>query len=173
MREEDKDLLLKDLSARFPYGIKGQVTIQVPDLKAYDIYSGHLECKDIDVDVELLGIQEEEIIVSAIDDKYVEIVDTFSFSYSDFTPYLRPLLSMTEEERKELKQKSIYITVFGNNSFKVSKNFFNIFEDKGTLDFDDWITLIDWFNKHYFDYRGLIKKNLAIKVTEENNPYKE
>ena len=34
-------------------------------------------------------------------------------------------------------------------------------------------TLIDWLNAHYFDYRGLIEKGLAIEVTKENNPYKE
>lgn len=172
MIEEDKDLLLKDLSARFPYGIKGQVTIEVPDGKAYDINSGHLECKDIDVDVELLGIQEEEIIVSAIDDKYVEIVDTFSFSYSDFTPYLRPISSATEEERKELEQKNIRIYVLRNHSFLAFKYFHSVWDEE-PLDFNDWIALVDWFNKHHFDYRGLIDKNLAIAVTEENNPYKE
>lgn len=161
MIEEDKDLLLKDLSARFPYGIKGQVTIQVPDLKAYDIYSGHLECKDIDVDVELLGIQEEEIIVSAIDDKYVEIVDTFLFSYSDFTPYLRPLSSMTDEEKYELYGVNGVLDVdFEFETYKVV----HLLKSHN---------VIDWFNKHHFDYRGLIEKNLAIEVSKENNPYKE
>lgn len=171
MIEEEKDLLLKDLSARFPYGIKGQVTIEAPDGKAYDINSGHLEYKNIDVDVELLGIQEEEIIVSAINDKYVEIVDTYSFSYSDFTPYLRSLLSITEDERKELEQKYIRIYVLGNNSFKTCKYSHSIWEEP--LEFDDWLVLIDWFNKHHFDYRGLIEKNLAIEVSKKNNPYKE
>lgn len=165
MIEEDKGLLLKDLSARFPYGIKGQVTIEVPDGKAYDINSGHLEYKNIDVDVELLGIQEEEIIVSAINDKYVEIVDTYSFSYSDFTPYLRSLLSITEDERKELEQKYIRIYALGNNSFKTCKYSHSIWEE--TLEFDDWLVLIDWFNKHHFDYQGLIEKNLAIEVSKK------
>lgn len=32
---------------------------------------------------------------------------------------------------------------------------------------------IDWLNAHHFDYRGLIPKGLAIKVTKENNPYKD
>jgi len=32
---------------------------------------------------------------------------------------------------------------------------------------------ITFLNAHYFDYRGLIEKGLAIAVTEENNPYKE
>lgn len=172
MIEEDKDLQLKDLSARFSYGIKGQVTIEVPDLKAYDINSGHLECKDIDVDVELLGIQEEEIIFSAINDKYVEIVDTYSFSYSDFTPYLRSLLSITEDERKELEQKYIRIYVLSSHSFIACKYFHDIWQET-PLGFNDWLVLIDWFNKHHFDYRGLIEKNLAIEVSKENNPYKE
>ena len=30
---------------------------------------------------------------------------------------------------------------------------------------------IDCLNAHYFDYRGLIEKGLAIEVTKENNPY--
>lgn len=114
MIEENKDLLLKDLSARFPYCIKGQITIKVPD-GTYDINSGHIEVKDIDVDVELLGIQEDEITVSTIDDKYDEIVETYSysFSYLEFTPYLRPMSSMTEEEKKGIKTKKyIYLYVW-------------------------------------------------------------
>ena len=35
------------------------------------------------------------------------------------------------------------------------------------------IDLVDWYNANHIDYRGLIEKGLAIKVTEENNPYKE
>ena len=31
---------------------------------------------------------------------------------------------------------------------------------------------IDWLNEHHFDYRGLIGRGLAIRVTDENNPYK-
>lgn len=35
-----------------------------------------------------------------------------------------------------------------------------------------WYHGTDWLNAHHFDYRGLIEKDLAIEVTEENNPYK-
>lgn len=31
---------------------------------------------------------------------------------------------------------------------------------------------IDYLNEIHVDYRGLINKDLAIEVTEENNPYK-
>ena len=61
-------------------------------------------------------------------------------------PYLRPMSSMTEEEWKEYNQT-------------IGKSF--SFTDE-----------VDWLNAHHFDYRGLIKKGLAIEVTEENNPYK-
>ena len=30
---------------------------------------------------------------------------------------------------------------------------------------------IDWLNKNHFDYRGLIPRGLAIKITKENNTY--
>jgi hypothetical protein len=69
-------------------------------------------------------------------------------------PYLRPMSSMTEEEYKEFS-----VLAVGTHLFK------------GPL-IPSYDTL-DWLNKHHFDYRGLIKKGLAIGVTKENNPYKE
>ncbi len=72
-------------------------------------------------------------------------------------PYLRPMLSMTEGEYKELKSISSY---YG----------FAPYEYIG-----DWCPnyeMVNWLNSHHFDYRGLIEKGLAIAVTKENNPYK-
>lgn len=37
---------------------------------------------------------------------------------------------------------------------------------------DDYDGLVDWLNARHFDYRGLIEKGLAIKVTKKNSPYK-
>lgn len=62
-------------------------------------------------------------------------------------PYLRPMSSMTEEEEYE----------------------YNTAIDKGV----EPERIVDWYNLHHFDYRGLIEKGLAIAVTKENNPYKE
>ena len=70
--------------------------------------------------------------------------------------YLRPMSSMTEEERKEYNEY-----IFHGASIGSILNTATAYE------------LIDWLNKHHFDYRGLIEKGLAIEVTEENNPYKE
>ena len=66
-------------------------------------------------------------------------------------PYLRPMSSMTEEEREEYH--------------KLCDKYYDIYFDS--------VESIDWLNAHHFDFRGLIEKGLAIEVTTENNPYKE
>jgi len=66
-------------------------------------------------------------------------------------PYLRPMSSMTEEEYKELKSISSY---YG----------FAPYEYIG-----DWCPnyeMVNWLNAHHFDYRGLIKKGLAIEAPD-------
>lgn len=136
MIQEDKELLLKDLCARLPYDVKVCIKLpnhqekifeeQIGDLKEITRYGGYL--------VNSKGI------------------DYRSFNL-DIKPYLRPLSSMTEEEKCEyynLLSKydvSCFISRLGSKVF-------------------------DWLNAHHFDYRGLIPKGLAIEVTEENNPYK-
>lgn len=81
-------------------------------------------------------------------------------SILDYMPYLRPMSSMTDEEKEELAQ------------FHIWNDGEEIFPDCNCR-LNDIIGAIDWLNEHHFDYRGLIEKNLAIEVTEENNPYKE
>lgn len=44
------------------------------------------------------------------------------------------------------------------------------FEHKGFY-LENLSDVIDYYNSNHFDYRGLIKKGLAIEVTKENNPY--
>ena len=116
MTQEDKELLLKDLCARLPYGVK--CYIKFDDGKTF----------------------KERTLVP------VMIQDFKKHSFISFIPYLRPMSSMTEEERKEYWD----ITSVSNHC-----------------------AAIDWLNAHHFDFRNLIEKGLAIEVTEDNNPYKE
>ena len=100
---------------------------------------------------------------------------TYSIEYLRMKPYLRPMSSMTEEEKEELKELcSIYIPTDSKNIG---------FEDYGILVLTHHLTdnsynfklnlnVVDWLNAHHFDYRGLIEKGLAIEVTSDNNPYK-
>lgn len=87
----------------------------------------------------------------------------FRINFITLKPYLRPLSSITEDEEKEfnkifeLELKALEDTTVGHSIELAASSTF----------------MIDFYNKHHFDYRGLIEKGLAIAVTEENNPYKE
>jgi len=66
--------------------------------------------------------------------------------------YLRPLSSMTEKEYEELKNIS------GDYGFPSLSNI------------NDWepnYAVLDWLNSHFFDYRGLIEKGLALVAPED------
>ena len=84
-------------------------------------------------------------------------------------PYLRPMSSMTEEEKKEFIDAT-------DGDLRYSKVFDVIKPMRESEDycasFVSYLKSIDWLNAHHFDYRGLIEKGLAIAVTEEKNPYK-
>jgi hypothetical protein len=129
MTQEDKELLLKDLCARLPYGI----TI-------YRI-----------TDNSIHRIQYSDII---------ENIDQFShfLEYSgvdNIKPYLRPMSSMTKEEKKELGNIRPYLIDKNDNVTGVQCNsFIQISECQ------------DWLNEHHFDYRGLIEKGLALEAPE-------
>ena len=143
MTQEDKQLLLKDLSARLSYGVKILHT-------GWD-YDGDT---DFDTVETLIGI-DDRFIYTAWDKTGDR--EKHCLSVSNWKPYLRPMSSMTEEEKNE------YL-----NTFK--KSIIGTDEEDGRV----WtVDSIDWLNAHHFDYRGLIPKNLAIEVTEENNPYKD
>ena len=90
-------------------------------------------------------------------------------------PFLRPLSSMTEDEKKELSDLINKEINDNDGCFP-----FSLYDTTGVrcgvggerFYFDEMFIVYDWLNAHHFDYRGLIEKGLAIKVTEDNNPYK-
>ena len=73
-------------------------------------------------------------------------------------PFIRPLSSMTEEEKKEFNEQ-----MYNAKPYSDGKSY-NVYEVIG-LD-------INYLNAHHLDYFGLIEKGCAIRVTEDNNPYK-
>ena len=131
MTQEEKQLLLKDLCARIPYGVI----------------------------VELRGTYEDG-------EKYIRDAEfdgpMLSYLYYDETsikPYLRPMSSMTDEERDEFR------TVGGVMSHNIQN--------------DTWAIsafapeAYDWLNEHHFDYRidpstgkTLIESGLAFEAPE-------
>lgn len=70
MTQEEKQLLLKDLCARFPYGVMCRLSVKGVNIS-------------ITEKLDLGGLEH------------------FIYGTMDVKPYLRPMSSMTKEERKE------------------------------------------------------------------------
>jgi len=129
---KDKDLLLKYLCMALPYGVICEYT-SIQD--GLEIRNEIGELTAIDKDVR--GLKHT----------YVKI-DGHLIGLSDFKPYLRPMSSMTDEEKS---QYNFYLT-------RIECGY-------------DASLFIGWLLKKHFDFMGLIPKGLAIEVTKENNPY--
>ena len=130
MTQEDKDLLLRDLCARLPYGVKGVEANTLCSLNTVTRFKSIV--KNIEYKIEHLG----------------------------FKPYLFPLSSMTEEQKKESPFESSLLNAFING-------YISLFEDE-ELAIGDVVRMLEWLNKNHFDYRGLIPMDLAIDATNLN-----
>ena len=121
MTEKEKDLLIGDLCARLPYEVKFMCNKNIYTAKGLDL-----------------------IVTDEGDWEYAVTTKEIAPIEIDFIkPYLFPMSSMTEEQKK----KWFY-----------------------TLSSDYHITYdtVDWCNKNHFDYRGLIDKSLALDANGLN-----
>ncbi len=147
-QENSKQLLLKDLAARLPYGVKIELTWWV--------------------------MGEGTCINTALEPDHIEQLLNDEDGDTEIKPYLRPMSSMTEEEAKEL---SILYDITDVLSIKITDEYIDFEVDDGFCSIDTkiiWyndiissIEIFDWLNKNHFDYRGLIEKGLANEASEE------
>ena len=147
MTQEEKNLLIEVLVAFLPYEIKVQV------------------CNITDYTPVLKGIIGDEIFVQFDYARPIKNGDsTYNIIKDKVKPYLRPLSSMTEEEKKELSKKYVY-SICGN---RIHAHYHSegYWDDDTELDSDGWEDLFNWLNAHHFDYRGLIEKGLALPAPE-------
>ena len=129
MTKEDKNLLLKDLCGRLPYGV------------ICNVQDGKINKDYVLTDIHANGY--------GFDNKYGVFYGSESFVVK---PYLRPLSSMTEEERSNIRMYCM--TQEG------------IIYNVGVVGAFNSPAIIDFLNTHHFDYRGLIEKGLALEATE-------
>ena len=124
MIQEEKELLLKDLSARLPYG----VMVSLHDGKR-----------------ELIGVldavypTDDRVIVDNLSEAIAPInvrCGGFLLERDNVKPYLRPISSMTEEERQE------YQAFFNYDGVEYPEEY------------------IDWLNKKMFAYRTIDGKDM-------------
>ena len=144
MRQEDKDLLLKDLCARLPYGVKGLVT-----------FNGNPSMPQI---------QEDRTIDGKLYDRFAKFQDSW---YDNVTikPYLFPLSSMTDE----LWDKEFMgcgITEFTRDSFKYGCETLDFSRSNPNL--SSMVRFINQLIKNHFDIYGLIPMGLANDATGLN-----
>ncbi len=139
MTQEEKQLLLADLCARLPYWVKVKVRYY------YEYEDGSIK-------------KYNEI--KYFDAEILDLLISGDRSLDNIKPFLRPMSSMTEEEKKEY---NIFFEEYAPDDRwpYLTKNFV---EEELVSE------LIDWLNKKMFDFRGLIPKGLAIS-TEVFNPY--
>ena len=180
MTQEDKELLLKDLCGRLANGVIGLCEIDASYDTSFDtVFQTHK------FNAEVYGIKEDLLLVNPLiedndEQTYAEEEVADGVAILDFTPYLFPMSSMTDEQAKEL---SILYDITDVLSIKITDEYIDFEVDDGfssietkIIWFNDIISSIeifDWLNKNHFDYRNLIPMDLAIAVTKENNPYKE
>ena len=137
MTKEEKSLLLQDLSARLPYGV---ICVGV----TYDLDDDGERYIPVKVRNILTEINNYTLETASVK---LDLIS--SCKLETIKPYLRPMSSMTEEEKKEYE---------------------NCYQS------DDTTTvtlLVDFYNKKHFDYRGLIPMGLALEAPKDMYDLKE
>lgn len=167
--QEDKQLLLLDLCARLPYEVKGKVYAEVTNGK-YDM-NGEMIFYNAPFDVTLDSINTStgEIHVVAIGNEdtvdFIEDQQTCGDPYTidDFKPYLRPMSSMTEEEKQEMHRllSPTGTATYQNTGIATPVSHFGDF-----IPYEYMARVLEWLNAHHFDYRNLIEKGLALEAPE-------
>ena len=139
MTQEEKDLLLKDLCARLPYGVYVLVhdTFEYSTVPFEKVY---LKSSDISSLIDSISLNER---YNSKDKRFNRIIKERK-DFLEFKPYLLPLSSMTEEQKLE--------------EYKLMNSNF----------YTSTVELPDFYNKNHIDYRGLIPKGLAIDATGLN-----
>ena len=147
LSKEDEKLLYIDLSARVPYGVRFITT-------------------GSDFPFRLEWIDNRRRANGEVRLEHV-------------IPILRPMSSMTLEEREDFWKNVLDIDwrelEFDEEPdevpFPFTENDCGFYIDN--LYLTDLFAVIDWFNEHHFDWRGLIPKGIALSTEEfKFNPYK-
>lgn len=138
MTQEEKQLVLTDICARLPYGVKAQVC-------GWDEEKGEVEVPLKVYSINTDGYLSFEYNHYSVETVYVE----------DCRLYLRPMSSMTEEEKQRYNQFIYHLEAYSLPNYG------------GYFVFvDEMHELQDWLNRNHFDYRGLIEKGLALEAPE-------
>lgn len=164
MKQEDIQLLLKDLCSRLPYG----VIIYSKEYEEANYRKHYLQ--------RLFNISAgRRMEVTCVDvDDYPD-PKCREHKLELCRPYLRPISSMTRDEVEELKSKCIHTETEEDwEGVRCDSWGIEILDKYDTrnrnnqIDAVSYINMdaIDWLNARHFDYRNLIKRGLALPAPE-------
>jgi hypothetical protein len=140
MTREEKYLLLIDLCARLPYEV-------IVDYKENEFENPHWKITTIYPDTFDGRIGYDKRVGAGSES------GSRPFKIGEFKPYLRSMSNMTKKEFDE------YMRFIKHSWEGINKE-----EDDYYVKVKDRDIYTDWLLSHHFDYRGLIKKGLAIEA---------
>lgn len=141
MTQEQKELLLKDLCARLPYGVK---------------------CKDDTLD--FTGIMTDISMHDNMCKLYNDYGDNYTCYMMNCKPFLFPMSSMTEEQEKDIFHNGEFYFDHHNSLCRFSR----YEDDCDFVTMEDCLEIFNKLNKYHLDYRGLIPMGLANDATVIN-----
>jgi len=149
MTQEDKELLLKDLSARLPYGVKveakGLLKTIADDYDNRNIINAHV----------LNGLNLMDCFKTYSIDCMVKVPLFNRKGVCNIKPYLFPLSSITIEQEKELSKLGVS---YGEYALHDDIRGLGIMVDEAYIFFE-------FCYKNHIDFLGLIEMGLAIDAT--------
>lgn len=153
----DRELIYNTVLSGIPYGIMGSAACHDEETNM-----------PVEVDGQIRGLRNKG---------YVEFYyPDGSFSLFDINcvkPYLRPLQSMTEDEKEELKNvtnNKFSVRYYGkyvcNRPKRKIPNGLYMSSLASYVNNFDISKLVNLLNKHHFDYTGMIDKGLALPAKD-------
>lgn len=133
MNREEKYLVIDDISGRIPHGV------------VFNTDWGNKTLKGIQYD------NVNTLLYFGVCNSTNKVIETY---VSEVKPYLFPISSMSDKQKKELEDTLIRLNLEALSD-EISSEVIATYE-------------IDFYNKNHIDYRGLIPKGLALDATGLN-----
>lgn len=147
MTQEEKNLFLKDICSRIPYGVKATTT--------------------------LTGWNDAYLVTGYNDDKIYLNCPVYDRGDDEWDiefvkPYLRPMSSMTGEEKRDFEnQFGVEISVderWGNSVVWNPGSSDDYIDVEFEFEFDYMCLISEWLDKKMFDWRRIKKNNKMVSM---------
>ena len=140
MAQKDKQLLMKDLCGRLPYGVMCRLSV-----------------KDVDISIT------EKLDTGGLEHFIYGTMDVLPYLRA-----MASMTEEETKEYRNLSDEVVGSYGPYHREFIVHCVRLGIKPDNPHECVDDFLNMeaIDWLNEHHFDYRGLIEKGLALEAPE-------